>query len=312
MTVNSRVNVSAPRKEGLEYGLLSVVEDRSASDSRWKNGVTWRNVCPDINSTYEACLAGNALGVPVTGVATAPSKTATAAISIWGATPFTLKVQINCSPPGYWENAEEFVSDAFDQAEEVGVAEVFQTGTIGGQALQYPHLNATAQVTDAVPGGSILQLSAANLGPTGGASLDVVEALGRMEQALGACVHGRGVIHIAAELIDHLKANHLVREEGGVLYTCTGHKIAASAGYNGASPAGAVQVGVSWMYGTGPVFLYKGRPRFIGTEEESLNRSVDTLMRLYERTYVIGYDCCLFTVPVSTGGVVTGAINAAT
>lgn len=314
MTVNSRVNVSPPRKEGLEYGLLSVVENRSSTDNKWQNGVTWVNVCPDSNSTYEACIAGNALGVPVTGVATPSSKTATASRSIWAATPFTVKAQIDCSPPGFWDEADENVRRAFDETEEVSVAEVFFSGTVGGQPLQFPHLSANAAVVDAQNDwGSTFQLSAANLGPSGGASLDVVEALGKLEQALGACVHGKGVIHVSAELLPHLKSNHLVYvSEDGTLETCGGHKVAASPGYSGASPSGVVQVGVSWMYATGPVFLYKGRPRFIGTEAASLDRTVDTLRRLYERTYVIGYDCCLFAVPVSTGGVVTGVINAAT
>jgi hypothetical protein len=313
MTGNSRINVSPPRKEKLEYGLLSVVEDRSAADTRWQNGVTWQNVCPDSNSTYEACLLGNALGVPVTGITTAPAKEATAARSTWGATPFTVKAQIDCSPPGFYADADEFVRRAFDEAEEVSVAEVFFSGTVAGTAnLQYPHLAATAQVDDDIPGGSTFQLSAANLGPSGGASLDVVEALGRLEQALGACVHGKGVIHVSAELVAHMKAQHLLEESNGVYYTVSGHKIAASPGYSGASPDGVVQVGVSWMYGTGPVFLYKSRPKFIGTEAQSLDRTVNTLQRLYERHYVIGYDCCLFAVPVSTGGVAAGAINAAT
>lgn len=312
MTVNSRAIVGPPRKEGLEYGLLSVVEDRTANSSKWKNGVTWQNVCPDVNSTYEACIQGNALGVPVSGVATAPTKTATSARSVWGATPFTLKQQINCSPPGFWDDADEFVTKAFNETEEVGVAEIFSTGTVGGQALQYPHLYANAAVADNIPGGANLQLAAANIGPTGGGSLDIVEAIGLLEQALGNCVHGKGVIHVPATLAAHLKSNHLLEESGGVYYTCGGHKVAASPGYSGANPAGVVQVGVNWIYGTGPVFLYKGRPRFIGSEAASLDRTVDTLRRLYERTYVIGYDCCLFAVPVSTGGVVTGAINSAT
>lgn len=310
--VNSRVNVSPPRKEGLEYGLLSVVENRTG-ERHWQNGVTWQNVCPDINSTYEACILGNALGVPVTGIATAPAKTATSTRSIWGATPFTLKEQINCSPPGFWENADEFVEKAFNETEEVGVAEVFQTGIVAGTPnLQFPHLSAAAVLVDSTPGGATLQLQTASLAPSGtGAALDVVEALGKLEQALGACVHGKGVIHIQAELLPHLRSNHVVDEVGGVLYSPNGHKIAASAGYTGAAPTGALQVGVSWMYGTGPVFLYKSRAKFIGSEAASLDRTVDTLRRLYERTYVIGYDCCLFAVPVSTGGVVTGAINAA-
>lgn len=313
MTVNSRVNVSPPRKEGLEYGLLSVVENRTG-ERHWQNGVTWVNVCPDSNSTYDACILGNALGVPVTGIATAPAKTATASRSIWAASPFTLKAQIDCSPPGFWNEADANVERAFNEAEEVGVAEVFFSGTVAGTPnLQFPHLAAAGTLEDDIPGGATFQLQTASLAPSGtGAALDVVEALGKLEQALGACVHGRGVIHVASELLSHLKANHLLREEGGVLYTCNGHKVAASPGYNGASPTGVVQVGVSWMYGTGPVFLYKSRARFIGSEAASLDRTVDTLRRLYERTYVIGYDCCLFAVPVSTGGVVTGAINAAT
>lgn len=313
MAVNSRVNVSPPRKEGLEYGLLSVVEDRSGDSNKWQNGVTWQNVCPDSNSTYEACVQANALGVAVTGIGTPPTKTATAVRSTWGATPFTLKAQINCSPPGFWENADEFVAKAFDEAEEVGVAEVFMTGTVGGTTnLQFPHLAASGSLVENFPGGATLQLSTASLAPSGNGSLDVVEALGKLEQALGACVHGKGIIHVSAELIPHLKSNHLIELGEDGYYTCNGNRVAGSPGYNGASPTGVVQVGVSWMYATGPVFLYKGRPRFIGTETESLDRSVDTLRRLYERTYVIGYDCCLFAVPVSTGGVTTGAINAAT
>ena len=191
---------------------------------------------------------------------------------------------------------------------------MFQTGTVAGTPnLQFPHLAAAGTLADSTPGGATFQLQTASLAPSGtGAALDVVEALGKMEQALGACVHGKGVIHIAAELLPHLRTNHVVDEVDGVLYSPNGHKIAASAGYTGAAPTGALQVGVSWMYGTGPVFLYKSRAKFIGSEAASLDRTVDTLRRLYERNYVIGYDCCLFAVPVSTGGVVTGVINAAT
>lgn len=311
---NSRVNVSPPRKEGLEYGLLSVVENRTPSDPHWKNGVTWVNVCPEVNSTYEACILGNALGVPVTGIAAAPAKAATAERSLWAATPFTVKAQIDCSPPGFWNEADANVENAFNQAEEVGVAEVFFSGTVADTPnFQFPHLASPAGLAEETLYGSTLQLQTASLAPSGtGAALDVVEALGKLEQALGACVHGKGIIHVSTELVAHLRANHLVTEEDGILYTYAGNKVAASPGYSGNDPTNTPQVGVSWMYGTGPVFLYKSRAKFIGSEAASLDRTVNTLHRLYERTYVIGYDCCLFAVPVSTGGVVTGAINAAT
>lgn len=307
---NARMPVRPPAKELLTYGLFSVAEMRTSTDPHWQAGVTWVNVCPDAATTYDECVLGNALGSELTA---ASAKAATAVRSIWGATPFTVVTEIDCSAPGYWEDADEFVSKAFGESEQFTVEQVFFTGTVNDiVGLQRPHLVSAAEEVETEPGGATLQLSAVSLAPTGGSALDVVEALGKLELALSACVKGVGVIHISAELLPHLVANHQVEEEGGVFYTRAGHKLAVSAGYNGASPDGVVQVGVSWMYGTGPVFIYRSRGNFIGDKEESFDLAVNTLMRIYERTYVIGYDCCLFAVPVSTGGVVTGSINAAT
>lgn len=316
---NTRAIVGAPRKDLLTYGLFSVAENRSEPrdangrvDPHWKNGVTWQNVCPDAGTTYDRCIQAGSLGVEVTGIGAPSAKTATAERSIWGATPFTVVVEIDCSPPGFYTQADEIVATTFSQAEQFEVEQVFFTGTVNATAnLQFPHLAAAAGLVEDVPGGATLQLVTGNVGPTGGASLDVVEALGKLEQALAACVKGVGVVHISCELLPHLVTNHLVHEQDGVLYTPGGHKLAVSAAYSGAAPSGVVQVGVQWMYATGPVFMYKSRGRYIGDEAASLDRTVDTLKRIYERTYVIGYDCCLFAVPVSTGGVITGAINSA-
>lgn len=316
---NTRAIVGAPAKSQLTYGLFSVAEmraePRDASgrvDPHWKNGVTWQNVCPDLDSTYDQCIQANSLGVPVTGLAANPTKAATAVRSTWGASPFTVYGEIDCSPPGFWDQAQEILSKTFDQAEQFEVEKVFFTGTVNTTPnFQFPHLAAAGTLVENVPGGATLQLSTGNVGPTGGGSLDVVEALGKLEQALSACVKGVGVVHISCELLPHLVAQRLVEEQDGVFYTPGGHKIAVSAAYTGAAPTGIVQVGVQWMYATGPVFVYRSAGRFVGTEVQALNRSVDTLKRIYERTYVIGYDCCLFAVPVSTGGVITGAINSA-
>lgn len=314
---NARINVAAPAKELLPYGLFSVVERRRPSGpdgNRWQNGVTWSNVCPDASTTYDSCILGNALGVPVTGVATPADKAETAERSFWGATPFTVLVEIDCSPPGYWLQADEIVRDTFQQAEQYEVESVFYTGSVAGTAaLQYPHLAAAAAVTDSSSSPLVtLQLQTGNLGPTGGGALDVVEALGKLERSLATCVRGTGVIHVNTELLAHLKAQHLVHEDGGVYYTCAGNKVAVSAAYLAGHPSTGPQVGVSWMYGTGPVFMYSSEGRLIGDTTEAFDRGVDTLKRIYERTYVLGFDCCLFAVPVSTGGVVTGTINSAT
>lgn len=316
MTVNTRAFVGAPTKAPLTYGLFSVAEIRPEPtdsngrvDPHWKNGVTWQNVCPDGNTTYDECITSGSLG---SDIATPAPKAATASRSSWGATPFTVLIEIDCSPVGnYWEVADRLVKTTFMESEAFEVENAFFTGTVGGVAnLQFPHLSATAGLLD--DSGITLQLTAANVGPTGDAPLDVVEAMGKLESALSACVKGVGVIHIPCELLPHLVAWRLVHEENGIYYSPGGHKIAVSTAYTGASPAGVLTSGVRWMYATGPVFLIRDGGKFIGDNSQSLDRNDNTLQRIYERTYVIGYDCCLFGVPVSTGGIITGSVNVAT
>lgn len=303
---NSRVPVPPPAKRTLGYGLRSVAESRAnGSDGRWRAGVIWNNVCPDADTTYDQCTSrtsGAAANPP-----TPPAKAATAERSLWGATPFTVYVEIDCSPDKeFWDNVDAIVSRTFTEAEDYTIERAFLTGIVGGQTLVFPHLQSTTQVVDSSDG-SFLQLIATPL-VTGG-PLDVVEAVGRMDAALSACVMGEGVLHVTPDILAAMHAQHLVRERDGILYSPRGHRIAAGIGYTGASPAGTLTDGTSWMYGTGPIFMYNSPGTFVGTRAQSLDRSVDTLKRIFERTYVIGYDCCLFAVPVSTGGVDAGTVG---
>lgn len=301
---NGRMNVSPPVKAQLRFGLDSVAEIRPASsaDGRWRAGVTWDNVCPDATSTYDQCVQNNALGT-VTG--TPDAKAATADRAFWGATPFTIFTEIDCSAPGFWSEADDNVRRAMDQASAYEVERVFWTGTIAGVPdLAFPHLVADTELTEAGYPSVTLQLAGAPV-VTGG-PFDPAEALGLLEAALGTCVKGVGTIHMPIVLLASFVANHLVEMRDGTLYTTAGNKIAVSAAYTGESPAGVLTSGTAWMYGTGPVFMYKSVGKFVGTREQSLDREDDTLKRIYERTYLIGYDCCLFGVPVSTGGVDSG------
>lgn len=315
MAINSRLNVAAPVKDMLGYGLFSVAEIRPEPtdgtgriNPHWKQGVTWQNVCPDGHTTYDLCSISNTFPA-VTGE---PSpKEATAERSDWGATPFTVLVEIDCSPPGFWDNADEIVRSTFTESEEFEVESVFWTGTVNDIAdLAFPHLSADAEVLDDQL--ITLQLAAANVGPTGTGNLDVVEALGKLEQALSTCVKGVGVIHVPTELLAHFKANHLLELRDGTYYTPMGHKVLASSAYTGSAPDGTVTDDVQWVYGTGPVFLYRSAGRFIGDRIQSLDREINTEKRIFERTYVVGYDCCLFGVAISTGGVITGSPDSAT
>lgn len=301
---NGRVNVGPPAKSALGYGLDSVAEIRPASseDGRWKAGVTWENICPDANTTYDLCVTN--LAVSGTGAGTPPAKAETADRSFWSATPFTVLSEIDCSAPGFWEQADENVRRNMDQASAYEVERVFWTGSVAGAPVAFPHLVANAARVEVGRPSITLQQAAAPV-VTGG-PFDPVEALGLLEAALGTCVKGVATIHMPVQLLPSFVTNHLVEMIGGVMYTKAGNKIAISAAYTGESPAGVLTAGTAWMYGTGPVFMYKSVSTAVGTREQSLDRSVDTLKRIYERTYLIGYDCCLFGVPVTTGGIDSG------
>lgn len=293
---NSRSIVPAPVKTRLPYGLLSVVEDRGngPADLRghWKSGITWLNVCPALETTYSECTSENA-GIDAS-LPAPDAKAETAERTFWGATPFTVYGEIDCSPVGFWDNANETLARTFSEAEWLAVENSFSTGEAGGQPIVFPHLVSDTEVQDA--DGIFLQL-AATVPVTG--AMSIAEAVGVIDAELGLCLSGRGVLHVPTALYALMLESHLVTERDGVLYSPAGHKITLSPAYSGAAPDGTVTDGIAWIYGTGPVFMYRSVGRFLGTPTESLDRSVDTLKRIYERTYVVGYDCCLTAVPVT-------------
>jgi hypothetical protein len=59
------------------------------------------------------------------------------------------------------------------------------------------------------------------------------------------------------------------------------------------------------MYATGAVFYFRGDV-MVNPRAESLDRSVNTVKMIAERTYVLGWDCCHFAVQTSLGGIPTG------
>lgn len=297
MAINSRMIVAPPTKTPLGGGLFSVVDLRpEPSVPQWRKGVTWQNICPEpLNSTFDICIATGS-GATVTGEAES-AKTPTGDRSTWGATAFTVYGEVDCSPDQeWWNNGERLVHDAFTESEQQAVETIFIGGLVDGQVSQFPHLTATAAVLD--DQGTTLQLAVTEL--NSGTATEAVLAMGALEQALGACVMGLGVIHMPATLLSFFESEHLITQRAGKFYSPSGHLIAASPAYTGASPAGVVAASTLWMYGTGPVFMYKSAGRFVGPRDSMLNREIDTMAIIYERTYLIGYDCCLIGIAVNT------------
>lgn len=301
---NARFYVDAPAHVALPYGLNSVVEWREPGNSHWKMGITWQSLCGGGGTTYDPCAA--VTGSPPVTAGNPPAKADNIDRVNRGATPFTVFAELDCSTVSFYEESEDQIRQALLQSEPWQLERVFWTGNAGGQVVAFPHLAANAQINDASADSAtpiILQQAATVVT---GSAVDVVEALGMLERAMGDCLTGTGVIHVTADLLPHLDAWNLVKKVGNRLVTLAGNYVAVGSGYRGTAPDGSTpQVGRSWMYGTGPVFGYKSDVT-VFPRSSTVDRSVNTVKAIAERTYLLGYDCCLLAIQTSTGGVSSG------
>jgi hypothetical protein len=308
--------VQGPDYTPLQYGLWSVVQDRSATADRWRSGVVWQPICGTAVTTYDECLTVTGTGGPPPPPA---AKAATHTLAARGAQPFTVVAQVDCSPVGYVNdpdertNARNAARVALTQTELIQVEAAFWTGVAGGRNVVLPHLAANAAFTNS---DRILMQTAATT-VTGSTVLDIVEAMGYLESRLNACYGGQGTIHVPEILYPALVNSYQLVQVGGVngpqLRTWKGNLVAIGAGYPGTGPDGTITPNAAWIYGTGPVFGYRGMEPGPDSEltdqyriSDWLDRSENTMKVQAERTYLLGFDCCHFSVNVSLGGIVTG------
>jgi hypothetical protein len=290
-----RLNVSPPSFEPSPYGLLTVVDARfTEDDPHWRTGVQWQPLCGQVLTTYDPCLAVTGVGGPPPAP---PAKSSDLTFEARGATPFTVYADFECSPAATAEMAQEQAEEAMTRHEAFQVERAFWTGVAGDQPVVYPHLAADAEVRDGY--GTLLQTAS---DPVTGTALDIVEAFASIEGALAACYNGVGVIHVPAELGPALAFTGIVKPDGRRLKTLNGNWVVLGNGYPGTSPAGAAPAaGTTWIYGTGAIFAYRSRVEVRGLPS-IINRANNTVDALAERTYVLGYDCCLVAALVDTGG----------
>lgn len=291
-----------------QYTLLDYVQWVDDLDPHWRNGITYPAIAcgGGVSSTYDLCVTS---APPVTGAN--PTKSDNSGRDWRGATPFTLFTEIDCSPVGWAQDSERITREALLRWEHIAVEEVFTTGVVTGQSdIMYPHLSANTVVLD--PTDSLITLQpAATTVVTG--TFDVVEGLGLLEQAIADCYGARGVIHVTLPVFDEMVNELIVFLRNGQWVTAKGNLVVPGSGYTGQAPDGtAAPAGTSWMYATGAIMGYRSEPKQVASIPQSFVRTVNTLKIIIERTYVIGFDCCLNAIRVSTGGTVTGTANSAT
>ena len=307
MSRSARLFVSPPTWQQSPYGLLASADVRTEPNSHWQMGVTWEDICGGTGTTVADCDTSAPI---ITGSGLIANLQSTTSRTIWGATPFTIYCEVDCSPVDYFDNADSLVAAALAKFEDFQVERAFWTGVAvdrnnqGGFAnVVLPHLAANTAVTEPLDQNGIstrtvtLQLAATTVT---GVALNVVDALGVLEGALVGCLGGQGMIHVPQALAPTLAL--LLKQQGGRLVSPNGNTVVIGGGYPGTSPAGAAPAtGTCWMYATGPVMAYRSQPRLYAADPaQRFDRNVDTMKAIVERTYVLGYDCCLFAQLVNT------------
>ena len=277
------------------FDLLSTATPLDLPDARWKMGITWEPLCPESSGTYDPCTAvvdnaGAAEPAPAP-----PEKAATTDWQIRGATAFMAYSRIDCSPVGQWDQLSPTNQQALIRSEARFVETAFWSGVAGGQTIVFPHLAADAEVSD---GEDLLQPAATVVE---GTPQTIAVGLGMLEDAMRDCYPGVATIHMPIRLAALAAEAHLIASRSGVMYTTTiGSKVVIG-DYPGTAPDGSTSPGVTWLYATGEVFFTRDREPTGFRPVESFDRNVNTVEMLAERTYVIGWDCCLLAIPILNG-----------
>lgn len=284
-----------------QYGLSSVV-NWLPGEGHWQAGVQYDSDCTEVAVTMMECISG----------ATISGKVDTWSHVTRGSRPFTLYDRASCSPADgeWWNVGQTKALRALANSGPVGLERAFWDGQgNAGNARVYPNLTSVGPVYDKT-GRILLQPAATTV--SGTLPMDMVEALGVLEAALGLCYDGEGVIHVPFRLGAALAANYLIFKDGNTLRTFAGNKVvlgrgyASAVGFGGSTPP----AGATWMYATSPVFGYRGQAKTFDPVQ-MFDRGVNTYQVLAEQTFLLGWNCCLAGVLVTTGGLTGGAPSTA-
>lgn len=277
------------------YGLASVMEWITPTDSHWLGGVQYDVDCTEVAITMMECISG--------APSPNPTKSATWSQLTRGSRPFTLYDEVDCSPADgdWWKTGQATALRGLANSAPTGIERALWNGATNSAPV-FPNLTTIGPIFDS--SNRILLQPAATI--ISGTPLDLVEGLGRLEKALGDCYDGWGVIHVPTQLGPALGARALCYREGSRLYTYNGNRVAIGKGYSGTGPGNTVQpAGSQFIYATGPVFGIRGAPRVMDPVQ-SFDRSVNTLKMIAEQTFLLGWTCCLAGVLVTTGGETAG------
>lgn len=278
------------------FGLLSPATTQlDLPGSKWRMGLQWQATCPDADGTYGECTSPEGVPLP------AP-KGETWAWETRGATPVTIYSRIDCAPVGEWDQLSSRNQAALIRSEEGELERIFWTGEAvegSGNTSVFPHLASTAPVVD---GEDIIQPETTIVTAI---PQTIAVGIGMLEAAMRDCYPGVATLHVPVNLAALMAEAYLLAPRAGTMFTSSVGSKVVIGDYPGTSPAGVDTPGVTWVYATGEVFYQREATPHTFRAVESFDRDVNTLSMIAERTYVIGWDCCLMAIPILNGEDVT-------
>lgn len=264
--VNPEIEVEAPTRRPLPYGLFSAATERS-EERRWSNGVEWRGigcgtpfvtgqVCEDVSPFEQG--DGGGMGE---------------------ALPFTVYAPFECSPVAWTEqSATAMAQSKLVAGEEKAVERVLMTGSAGNT----PSIQADAvSVTTTAVSPALL--------------------LARLEDWIAVNYGSLGVLHLTPGAATVFASEGLLKESGTRLLTKIGTPVAVGAGYVNESPDGTEAADNEfWAYMSPAVIYYQGALTGDVAVPVTLDRKKNDLLATAFRTYVVGYDDCGVAAGVAT------------
>lgn len=286
--MSARLTVQSPAFTPAPFGLVASVGTVDEPDPHWRMGIQYQpDYCGILSDIGTVCVTGSGF----TKLAT------TDEVPIRGANAFTVYAWINCSlVPFDEEEALARVTTALINNEAAQVERAFwMGGTYEGDVR--PRLAANADLFDE----DVLIQTAATVVVTGG--VDVVNAIGLLEGAMGECYSGIPIIHVPKRAIANLADGTQITAKGQQLRTMANSLVIAGNGYDGSGPAGQEASTYDvWFYATGAIDVRRSTIEYTSTWRESVNKAENGQVLIAERTYLIDWDCCHFAIPVDLTG----------
>ena len=122
----------------------------------------------------------------------------------------------------------------------------------------------------------------------GGNALELLAAIGLLEDVIADRYGGIGVLHVARDVYPYFLRDNLIRRDAARNRTPLDNLWAIGAGYSNTSPAGVpAPDGQAWVYATGPVTARRSNV----FSREEFNRERNIRLAVAERVFALTFDC---------------------